>query len=48
MGEVKNNAVGGFHNWYRFYKQEKSGNINYLGYLDHTSFNGVRFRVQSL
>ncbi|XP_041357436.1 poly(U)-specific endoribonuclease-A-like [Gigantopelta aegis] len=33
VGEFKGSSVGGFHSWLRFYLEEKSGNINYLGYM---------------
>lgn len=32
IGEVKNGDVSGFHNWFRWYTEEKAGNMNYLGY----------------
>jgi len=32
LGEVKDNKVSGQHNWFRWYTQEKAGDMNYLGY----------------
>lgn len=32
VGEMKNGAVTGFHNWIQFYLQEMAGNLNYYGY----------------
>uniref|UniRef100_A0A0N5B6T0 Endoribonuclease n=1 Tax=Strongyloides papillosus TaxID=174720 RepID=A0A0N5B6T0_STREA len=36
MGEIKNNKVGGLHNWYRFYlleSRERNSNFDYKGYI---------------
>jgi len=33
VGEIKSSDVSGFHNWIQFYLQEKSGSLNYYGYL---------------
>ena len=33
VGEIKNDKVSGFHNWIRFYLEEKEGNVNYKGYI---------------
>lgn len=35
VGEVDAKEVVGFHNWIQFHLQEKSGNLNYLGYIFH-------------
>jgi len=32
IGEIDGSKVSGFHNWFHWYTQEKSGNINYLGW----------------
>ncbi|KAK3886789.1 hypothetical protein Pcinc_009070 [Petrolisthes cinctipes] len=32
MGELKNGAVSGFHNWVSFQKEEAEGDLNYEGY----------------
>lgn len=33
VGEIKDNKVTGFHNWVRFYFEEKKGNVDYKGYI---------------
>jgi len=33
VGEVRDNKVSGFHNWVRFYLEEKKGNVDYKGYI---------------
>jgi len=33
VGEVKNGAISGFHNWIRFYKEEANGALDYRGYI---------------
>ena len=47
VGEMKNSAVSGFHNWVSFYQKEKYGpnlpngqksGLNYLGYIKKASF----------
>ncbi|XP_070555155.1 uridylate-specific endoribonuclease-like [Ptychodera flava] len=40
VGEVKNGAVSGFHNWIQLYLQESSGNLDYHGYIEQQD-NGV-------
>ncbi|XP_018580927.1 uridylate-specific endoribonuclease A [Scleropages formosus] len=36
LGEIKGGKVSGFHNWIRFYQQEKNGELNYYSH----SFDG--------
>ena len=38
IGEIKNGAVGGFHNWFHWYYLEKKGELNYLGYWETAEF----------
>jgi len=33
LGEIKNGAVIGFHNWIQFFIEEKRGNVDYKGYI---------------
>lgn len=33
VGETRDQAVTGFHNWIQFYLQEKAGNVDYRGYF---------------
>nr|XP_054772556.1 uridylate-specific endoribonuclease-like isoform X3 [Lytechinus pictus] len=33
MGETKSSSVSGFHNWLRFYFQEKEDQLDYYGYV---------------
>lgn len=33
VGEIKNNAVTGFHNWLALYLEEKKGHLDYQGYI---------------
>eukprot|EP00057_Strongylocentrotus_purpuratus_P024775 XP_011679249.1 PREDICTED: poly(U)-specific endoribonuclease [Strongylocentrotus purpuratus] len=39
VGEIKNSAVSGFHNWYQFYLMEKTGRLNYYGYVEEANPN---------
>ena len=32
-GELKGGKVSGFHNWVQFYRQEKSGELEYSSYI---------------
>ena len=38
IGEIKNGAVSGFHNWFHWYMLEKAGELNYLGYWETAEF----------
>ena len=33
VGEIKDGQVSGFHNWIRFYLEEKRGAVDYRGYI---------------
>jgi len=33
VGEIKDDQVSGFHNWVRFYLEEKRGKVDYRGYI---------------
>jgi poly(U)-specific endoribonuclease len=33
VGEVRGGEISGFHNWIRFYLEEKKGTVNYRGYI---------------
>ena len=33
VGEIRDGAISGFHNWIRFYMEEKKGTIDYRGYI---------------
>lgn len=33
VGETRDDEVIGFHNWIRFYLEEKKGNIDYMGFM---------------
>jgi len=33
VGEIRDGKVSGFHNWIRFYLEEKKGNVDYRGYI---------------
>ncbi|XP_041484725.1 poly(U)-specific endoribonuclease-like [Lytechinus variegatus] len=37
VGEIKNGAVSGFHNWFQFYLLEKEGKANYYGYVEQAN-----------
>eukprot|EP00548_Thalassiothrix_antarctica_P006006 CAMPEP_0194130756 /NCGR_PEP_ID=MMETSP0152-20130528/1722_1 /TAXON_ID=1049557 /ORGANISM="Thalassiothrix antarctica, Strain L6-D1" /LENGTH=501 /DNA_ID=CAMNT_0038825365 /DNA_START=165 /DNA_END=1670 /DNA_ORIENTATION=- len=42
VGEVKNNAVSGFHNWLQLYYEEKKGALDYRGYIKPRSRSDAR------
>ena len=33
VGEIKSEAMSGFHNWVQFYLEEESESVNYYGYV---------------
>jgi poly(U)-specific endoribonuclease len=33
VGEIKNEKVSGFHNWITYYREERSGCIDFRGYI---------------
>ncbi|XP_025092763.1 poly(U)-specific endoribonuclease-like [Pomacea canaliculata] len=35
LGELRGHSVLGLNNWIEYYKEEKSGRINYLGWIDY-------------
>jgi len=39
VGEIKNDQVSGFHNWIRFYLEEKRGDVDYRGYIKPKSYS---------
>ncbi|XP_072169912.1 uridylate-specific endoribonuclease-like [Diadema setosum] len=41
VGEVKNSAVSGFHNWLQFYYLEQDGRLNYYGYVREANPNQI-------
>ena len=42
LGEIDGSKVGGFHNWFHWYKEEQAGNINYIGYWRTGDFGSNR------
>ena len=47
IGDIKNGAVSGFHNWFHCYMLEKAGELNYLGYWETAEF-GPDMEVKKL
>jgi hypothetical protein len=47
IGEIKNGAVSGFHNWFHWYMLEQAGELNYLGYWETAEF-GPDMEVKKL
>ena len=41
LGEIEGDVIQGFHSWIRFYLDEKKGNLNYLGYINHIKLGKV-------
>lgn len=42
VGEIRDEKVSGFHNWIRFYMEERKGNVDYKGYIKPRSRNNAR------
>lgn len=42
LSEIKKGKIIGLHNWIYFADEEKSGNINYKGWLKQVDFKDVR------
>lgn len=42
VGEVKDGAISGFHNWVQFYLEEKKGTLDYRGYIKPRSRGEAR------
>ena len=42
LGELDGNKIQGFHSWIRFYLEEKKGNLNYLGFINHIKLGKVQ------
>ena len=41
IGEIKNGATSGFHNWLHYaFEELEEGTINYKGWIDQTDFGG--------
>ena len=38
LGEIDGSKVGGFHNWFHWFKEEQAGNINYIGFWREAAF----------
>merc|ERR1711962_1543172 len=39
IGELKRRKVKGLHNWIQMFMEEKSGRLNYKGYLNQVNFS---------
>ncbi|XP_013396722.1 poly(U)-specific endoribonuclease-C [Lingula anatina] len=48
VGEIKNNAVTGLHNWIQFYLQEKAGQLNYYGYFVQRQLEQIKLQYKWL
>ena len=46
LGELKN-GVSGLHSWLRYYLEERSGSMNYLGYIRTRSIGQVKLSIVS-
>jgi poly(U)-specific endoribonuclease len=41
LGEKDNTTIQGYHSWFKYYRDEQAGKINYLGYLHKTDLGAV-------
>lgn len=43
LGEKNGNSISGYHGWVKYYRDEQSGHVNYLGCISSTNLGGVSF-----
>lgn len=41
LGEKDNTTIQGYHSWFKYYRDEQAGKINYLGYLRNINLGVV-------
>ena len=44
LGEKDNTTIQGYHSWFKYYRDEMAGKVNYLGYLHKTDLGVVNIR----